>query len=166
MEILANIGKYWQILANIDVQFISYTVRTWSSHSKTYQTFNFTLRKTHFIAKKLKGHFFWDTLYVFTHTPCRSMGQQMDILSFFSSTLQTFQATPVHVSLRYRKCRGGGGVGPWLCMLSCFSQNFTLKDPSNPLFLVWILKNCFSMSNFRMIWSLLTDLEFPKKWAN
>ena len=64
LQILANLGKYWQILANIDVQFISYTVRTWYSHSKTYQTFNFTLRKTHFIAKKLKGHFFWDTLYV------------------------------------------------------------------------------------------------------
>ena len=67
-----NIGKYWRILANIAnigkywCPIFSYNIRIWYADSKTHQTFDFTLRKTHFIAKKLKGHSFCDTLYLFS----------------------------------------------------------------------------------------------------
>ena len=50
----------------------------------------------------------WQTV-IFTHTPCGSMGQQMDIfsLSFFSTPL-TFCLSLV------QKMPWGGGVGPSL----------------------------------------------------
>ena len=85
---------------------------------------------------------FEDVCNVFTHAPSeRSVGLQKDFFSFSfssssSSTPPTFCSYPaeksssfvptrlrkaqVFVSLRYRKRRGGGGVGLWLCMPSCF----------------------------------------------
>ena len=58
-------------------------------------------------------------MYIFTHAPCGSMGQQMDIFTYtpcgsvgqqmdiFSSFSLFFFRLPTFVSVRYRKCHEG-----------------------------------------------------------
>ena len=62
----------------------------------------------------------WDHNNVFYPCPaCGSMGQQMDFFSSFSSSFPP----PILLFLLGTENAvggGGGGVGPWLCVPSCF----------------------------------------------